>query len=126
QINQAGRELTVVFDPFRRFGNPTRGRVRRSPGRIDARQRTPETGKRKFAEIPLDLVPDRSGLRVDVEYLSSIGRIHGARSDGIIRAGIHIVPPEKLCAGELWIALAQFLPQLASLHEVVGLFPELD
>ena len=73
----------------------------------------------------LDVLADAVGPGVDVEDLPAIRRIHGARRDGPVGGGIHVIPPEKLGAGEAVVARAQLVPELAAADQLVGLLPKL-
>src|SRR6185437_239267 len=126
EINQAERGLMFIFNPLGGFGDPAGDGVGRALRRLNSGGWAPETGKGKWAQVALDVPADVSGIGVNVEDLAAIGGIHRSRRDRIIRGGIHVVPPKKFRAGEVWVALAQFLPEFASVHEMVGLFPELD
>src|SRR5438046_1717647 len=111
----------MFFDPFCGFGNPTRDAIGGALRCVDPGGRAPETWKWKRAEVALDILTDISRMRVDIKHLPAIRRIHRARGDGVIRGGIHVVPPKKFRAGELGIALAEFFPDFPAMHEVVRL-----
>src|SRR5438034_10486615 len=71
-------------------------------------------------------MPDRVGLRVDVENFPSVGGIHRARSDGVVRGRIYVELPEKFRAGESGFAGAQLVPDFFAVNEPVRLLPELN
>ncbi len=95
-------------------------------GRVEAGGGSPEGGKGKFAEIFFDFGADGIRPGINVEHFSAIGGIHGARGDGVIRGGIHVIPPKKFCAGEAGFQFAEFLPNFPAMDEMIGLLPELN
>lgn len=65
-------------------------------------------------------------MAVAVGDFAAIGFVDGAGGDGEVGGGVHVVPPEHVGAGDGWIAAAGGFPDFFALHEMVGLFPELD
>src|SRR5262249_43784246 len=63
---------------------------------------------------------------INIENLPSVRGVHRAWGDGIIRARIHVVPPEQLRAGELRVHLPKLVPEFSTAHQVIRLLPELD
>ena len=125
EIDEVQRGLELILNPFRGLGYPARRAVGGSGGRLHACVRSPETGERKLAEVVLDALADVVRPGVNVEELAPVRRIHGARRDGPVGGGIHVIPPEKLRAGERVVVCAQLVPELAPVDEAVGLLPEL-
>ena len=116
QINQTQGRLMPDLDPFRRFGNPARrglGRALRSgsPG-----GRSPERGKGKLAQVLLDLRAHGGGSGVDIKNFSAVGRVDGTRSDRIIRAGIHIIPPKHFRTSKTWVLFFCSFPNFFGFH----------
>ena len=96
-------------------------------GGLDSCHGAPEGGEGEFSQILFNGFTEFHGLGVNVEDLAAVRRVHGARRDGPVRRGIHVVPPEKFGAGEAGaVPFPQFLPEARALHQLVGLLPELD
>ena len=125
EVDEGKGGLVFGFDPFGRLGDPL-GHGVGFELFFDAGGGAPEGWEGKFAEVFFDVGADGEWVRVDVEDFAAVGGIHRARGDGIIRGGIHVVPPEKFGAGKLGILLAKGVPDFGRGDEVVGLFPELD
>ena len=102
------------------------GGVRYPPGGPDSSHGPPEGGEREFPQILFYGFPEFHGLSVNVEDFATVRRVHGARCDGPVCRGIHVVPPEKFGAGEAGtVTFPQFFPEARALHQFVGLLPEL-
>ena len=111
-------EVGGVFflDPFGGVGDPLAG--------ADAGARSPELGKGKVAEVGLDGIADVERAGSDVENLFAVGAIDGARGDGVIDGGIHVVPPKETGAGKVGVGVLEDLPEFRAGDEAVGLLPE--
>ena len=118
--------MIFILNPLGRLGYPARNRLRRTLRRRDARRRSPKGGKWKFPQALLDFGTHRQGSSINVEDLAAIGWIARPWSNRIIRAGIHVIPPEQLGAGEARFQGAQFLPDFSALHQAIGLLPKMD
>ncbi len=116
QINQTEGGGVLFLHPLRGGGDPF--------GRGDARRRPPKGREGKLAEIALQLLAQAHRLGVHIEDLAAVRRIERPRRDREIRAGMHVIPPEQLGAGEARDLAAQLVPEFFSAHDVVALFPE--
>ena len=65
-------------------------------------------------------------MRVNIEKLATIGRVHGPRCYRVVNGRIHIVPPKYFRAGEIRIDSLELIPNFQSFHDRVRLFPELN
>src|SRR6266567_2753254 len=126
QIYQIQGRLKFVLNPLGGFGDPARGGVGWTLRGLDACSRSPKRRERELAQILFDRLGDGIGRGVDVKNLPAIGGVHWARCDRVIRGGIHVMPPEQFCDGEIWISLAKLLPEFLAPDKMVRLFPELD
>ena len=116
QVDERERRVPRVVEVQRAVGDPARRR--------DVGARTPVVEQREDAELRVQLVAQRHRLRVDVGDLAPVGGIHRARRDGVVRAAVHVVPPEELRAGEARVGAARRVPDLLAGDEVVRLLPE--
>ena len=116
QVNEAEAGPVFLLHPL--------GGLRDPEGGLDVRSRAPEAGEGEGAKVFLDALPHAHRLGVHVEDLTSISRVKRARSDREVRAGVHVIPPEELGAGELRVDAAQAFPELLAADEVVALLPE--
>ena len=62
---------------------------------------------------------------MDVKTLQAIGALKWARSDGVVRGGMHVEPPKELGTGQLGIFPTKSLPQFFPFYQTIGLFPEM-
>src|SRR5262249_44704256 len=118
QVNETETRPVPLLNPLRRLRDPARG--------INASTRAPETTKWKPAEILFHRKTNVERRGVNVENLATVRGIHRTRSDRVIRGGIHVVPPEKLRAGEVRNLLAELFPEFSTPHETIRLLPEMD
>src|SRR5882672_12572052 len=118
EINQSQRRIKFLIDTNCCVGDPLRG-----PDRC---HRPPKLKEWELAQFLLQLVAKFGRIRIDIRNLSPIGWIHGPRGDRPVCAGVHVVPPEQIGAGELWVLLLRAIPDLGPSYEPVGLLPELD
>src|SRR5207302_3740951 len=118
QVHERQRRAVPAEDEPRGVGDPAR--------RGEAGAGTPEVEEREWTQRTLELVLQVVGLRVDAGNLAAVGGIRGARSDGPVRARVHVVPPEQLGAGEAGETAARRLPHFLAGDETVGLSPEPD
>ena len=116
EIDERERRLPRVVDVLRAVGDPARRR--------DVGARAPVVEQGKDPELRIELVAQRHRLRVHVRDLAPVGGIHRARRDGVVRAAVHVVPPEQLRAGEGWVGAARLVPDLVTGDEMVRLLPE--
>ena len=116
QVHQREAGPVLFFHPL--------GRLRDPDGGLDPGARTPETGEGEGTEVLLDPFAHAHRLRVHVEVLPPIRRVQRAGGDRVVRTGVHVEPPEQLCAGEFRLQATQRFPQLLALHQVVALLPE--
>jgi hypothetical protein len=87
QVNEREAGPVLFLDPFGALGDPDGG--------FDVGAGAPEAAEGKRAEVFFDAIPQRHGLRVDVEDLAAIGGIKRTRGDRDVRSGIHVEPPEQ-------------------------------
>src|ERR1051325_4443683 len=85
----------------------------------------PKSGERKLAEIFFYFRTQGHRTGIDIENLPSVRGINRPRCNRPGSGGIHVVPPEKLRAGEIRIGRLEILPNLSTVNETVGLFPKL-
>ena len=78
----------------------------------------------EVAELFFDTGGEVGGEAGDVEDLVPVGAVDGARGDGEVGGGVHVVPPEELGAGEIGVVVAERLPEFDAVDEAVRLFPE--
>jgi len=95
-------------------------------GCLAARTRSPEAGEREFPEVLFDGGTNRIRPGINVKELPAIGRVDGARGNGVIDGGVHVVPPEKIGTGKARQELSQVIPDFRPLDKPVGLLPEMN
>ena len=82
--------------------------------------------QRKSAEFVLKFIAQRGGTRVDIWNLAAISLVHRARRNRILRARVHVEPPEHVEAGDGAIALPRGFPEFLTMHQMIGLLPEMN
>lgn len=119
QVDEVQRGFVLALYPFGGVSNPLCCAY--------AGHRSPEGREWKFSQILFNGFPEVHRLGVDVKDFAAVSRVHGARCDGPIGGGIHVIPPEEFGAGEVRaVESAQCFPDARALNEFVGLFPELN
>ena len=120
QVNEVEGGGVPLLDPARGPRDP--------PAAGDPRSRAPERPERERPQLvgPLDLEPQVRRGGVDVEDLAPVRRIHRPRGEGEFDLRVHVVPPEDLGGRGTGARLAQAVPDLPALDDLVRLLPELD
>ena len=117
QVDQAEVGLLMLFNPAGRIGNPLRRR--------QAGARTPEGMEREIAKFALEQLLEALRITRDVEDLTAVRLIDGARRDGDVGRGTHVIPPEEVRDLELRVLGVEFVPDLRREDDAVRLLPEL-
>ena len=94
--------------------------------RHDRGRGSPEAEQRKGAELLRQLVAQRDGLGVAVRQLAPVRLVDRPRRHADVVARAHVVPPEHIGGGEIWIAPLAHLPDLLAVDQAVRLAPEPD
>ncbi len=116
QVHQRQRRLPGVHHVLAGPGNPLAA--------DDVRPRPPELEQRERAEPLGQLVAQGVRLGVDVRQLAPVRGVLRPRRHREVGAGVHVVPPEQLGAGERRVPLPGRVPDLLARDQVVRLPPQ--